>query len=56
MNDWDYGFAENGLTAYKFGEPLESNSFIKFIGEEQYKKLVNFILRYLSEVDCPVKR
>lgn len=53
---FDYGFAENGLTAYKLGEELPPASFIGHVGEEPYKKLVNYILRYLSEVDCPVKR
>jgi len=33
-----------------------SQSFIGHLGEENYKKLVNFILRYLSEVDIPIKR
>ncbi|WVO14669.1 hypothetical protein L204_102306 [Cryptococcus depauperatus] len=56
LNDFDYGFAENGLIAYKFGNELDSASFIKHVGEEQYKKLVNWILRYLSEVDIPIKR
>jgi hypothetical protein len=44
------------LTAWKLGNELDSASFIKFVGEEEYKKIVNFILRYLSEVDVPVKR
>jgi phosphomannomutase len=44
------------LTAWKLGNELESASFIKYVGEEEYKKMVNFILRYLSEVDVPVKR
>ena len=56
VDNWDYCFAENGLTAWKLGNELESASFIKFVGEEEYKKMVNFILRYLSEVDVPVKR
>jgi phosphomannomutase len=53
---FDFCFSENGLTAYKLGVPLESNSFIKWLGEEKYKSLVNFILRYLSELDIPIKR
>ncbi|WEW56958.1 Phosphomannomutase 1 [Emydomyces testavorans] len=53
---FDYCFAENGLTAYRMGEPLASNSFINWLGEEKYQKLVNFTLRYLSEVDLPQKR
>lgn len=53
---FDFCFAENGLTAYREGKLLEGASFVGWLGEEKYKKLVNFILRYLSEVDCPVKR
>jgi len=56
LNNFDYCFAENGLTAYKLGQPLPPASFIEHVGEEEYKKLVNFILRYLSEVDVPIKR
>ncbi|EJU03613.1 phosphomannomutase [Dacryopinax primogenitus] len=56
VENFDYGFAENGLTAYKLGKALPSNSFIKQVGEERYKKLANFILRYLADVDIPVKR
>ncbi|EJU03614.1 eukaryotic phosphomannomutase [Dacryopinax primogenitus] len=56
LDNFDYGFAENGLVAYKLGKPLGTNSFIKQVGEEPYKKLVNFILRYLSEIDIPIKR
>ncbi|KAK1232727.1 Phosphomannomutase 1 [Marasmius sp. AFHP31] len=53
---FDYGFAENGLTAYKMGKPIESQSFIKFLGEEKYKPLVNFILHYVADLDIPIKR
>lgn len=56
LSNFDYGFAENGLIAYKLGQQLDSASFIKHVGEEEYKKLVNWILRYLSEVDIPIKR
>ena len=38
---FDFCFAENGLTAYRMGEQLASASFIEWIGEERYKKLVN---------------
>lgn len=27
-----------------------------WLGEERYKELVNFVLRYLADVECPVKR
>ncbi|KXJ95432.1 eukaryotic phosphomannomutase [Microdochium bolleyi] len=53
---FDFCFSENGLTAYKLGQELPSNSFIKWIGEEQYKKLVKFVLHYVADLDIPVKR
>lgn len=56
LEDFDYCFSENGLTAYKLGEKLASQSFIEWIGEEQYNKLVKFILRYLSDLDLPKRR
>ena len=56
IHDFDYAFSENGLTAYKLGEPLPSQSFIDFIGEERYKSLVKFILHYLADLDIPIKR
>lgn len=39
---FDFCFAENGLTAYRLGEQLASSSFIEWIGEEPYKKLVKW--------------
>jgi phosphomannomutase len=53
---FDFCFAENGLTAYRLGEQLPSNSFIKWIGEEQYKELVRFVLHYIADLEIPVKR
>jgi len=53
---FDFCFAENGLTAIRLGENLPSNSFIKWLGEEKYKKLANFILHYIADLDIPVKR
>ena len=53
---FDFCFAENGLTAYRLGEQLPSNSFIRWIGEEQYKELVRFVLHYIADLEIPVKR
>ncbi|SNX87717.1 probable phosphomannomutase [Melanopsichium pennsylvanicum] len=55
-HEFDYVFAENGLTAFKDGQSLASQSFIGWLGEEKYKKLVKFCLRYISELDLPVMR
>ncbi|KAI1005416.1 Phosphomannomutase [Podosphaera aphanis] len=53
---FDFCFAENGLTAYKLGQSLPSNSFITWLGEEKYKELVNFILHYIADLEVPIKR
>ncbi|KAI1274338.1 eukaryotic phosphomannomutase [Xylaria sp. FL0933] len=53
---FDFSFSENGLTAWKLGQSLPSTSFIQWIGEDQYKELVNFILHYVADLDIPVKR
>lgn len=53
---FDFGFSENGATAFRLGRLIAEESFIGFLGEEKYKTLVNFILNYLSTVDIPVKR
>ncbi|CAG8972913.1 hypothetical protein HYALB_00001333 [Hymenoscyphus albidus] len=53
---FDFCFSENGLTAYKSGVPLASTSFIKWLGEDKYKKLVKFVLHYIADLDIPIKR
>ncbi|CAF9933682.1 MAG: Phosphomannomutase [Alectoria fallacina] len=52
---FDFCFAENGLTAYRLGEQLASHSFIGWLGQEKYKQLVNFCLRYIADIECPIK-
>ncbi|KAG2148199.1 eukaryotic phosphomannomutase [Suillus bovinus] len=56
LDEFDFGFAENGLTAYRLGKQLESQSFIKTVGEKDYQELVNFILHYIADVNIPIKR
>lgn len=53
---FDYGFSENGLTAYKKNNLIHSGSFIESIGEEKYQQLVNYILHYLADLKIPKKR
>jgi phosphomannomutase len=52
---FDFCFSENGLTAYKSGVQLASQSFIGWLGQDKYTPLVNFILRYIADLDIPVK-
>ncbi len=53
---FDFCFSENGLTAYRLGSPLSSQTFIGWLGETKYKALVKFILHYVADLDIPVKR
>lgn len=48
---FDFCFAENGLTAYRLGQPLPANSFLQWIGEEKYQKLAKFCLKYISNLE-----
>jgi phosphomannomutase len=42
---FDFCFAENGLTAYRMGEELPSQSFISWLGQEKYNKLVSWYIK-----------
>ncbi|KAF2759210.1 eukaryotic phosphomannomutase [Pseudovirgaria hyperparasitica] len=55
-NLFDYCFAENGLVAFHGPTSLGDASFIQSIGDAQYKLLVNWVLRYIADLDIPVKR
>ncbi|CAD7949898.1 unnamed protein product [Amoebophrya sp. A25] len=53
---FDYNFAENGVVAYKDGKLINETSFAKFLGEDKLKKLINFCLHYIADLDLPIKR
>ena len=44
LQRFDYNFPENGIVAYHNGALFHSSSVVAHLGEERYKKLVNFIL------------
>lgn len=50
-----YNFSQNGLVAYKNGELLEVQTISKHLGEDNIKRIVNWVMKYLSDVDLPVK-
>jgi phosphomannomutase len=56
LDDFDFCFSENGLTAYRLGQSLPSESFISYVGEEKYQELVDFILHYIADLKLPKKR
>lgn len=56
LDMFDYTFSENGLVAYKGTEMIAEASFQDYLGEERLQKLINFILRYIADLDIPMKR
>eukprot|EP00977_Amphora_coffeiformis_P003779 scaffold757_cov168-Amphora_coffeaeformis.AAC.4 len=55
VNVFPFNFSQNGLVAYKDGKILQVQTISKHLGEENIKRIVNWTLKYLSEIDCPVK-
>jgi phosphomannomutase len=52
----DYSFSENGLVAYKDGKMIGKRSINEELGEANIKRFVNFVLRYIADLDIPIKR
>ncbi|EEC46411.1 phosphomannose mutase [Phaeodactylum tricornutum CCAP 1055/1] len=51
-----WNFSQNGLVAYNKGQLLEVQTIAKFLGEDNVKRIVNWVLKYLVDIDIPVKR
>lgn len=56
INKVDYSFSENGLVAYKDGNLIGKQNIAGHLGEENIKSLINFILKYIADLDIPIKR
>ena len=56
INKVDFVFAENGCVALKKGEVFFEESISTEVGEEVIKRLINFSLKYIAEIDIPIKR
>jgi len=52
----DYCFSENGLYAMKQGQFLAKQSVKDYLGEDRLKKLINYCLHYIADLDIPIKR
>ncbi|CAI5719868.1 unnamed protein product [Hyaloperonospora brassicae] len=56
VNNFDYSFSENGLVAYHNGELVGETNLKSQFTNAQLNHLVNFCLRYIADLDIPVKR
>ncbi|CDW80402.1 phosphomannomutase a1 [Stylonychia lemnae] len=52
----DYTFSENGLYTLRKGQFFSKMSIKDQLGESKLKKLINFSLRYIADLDIPIKR
>lgn len=52
----DYTFSENGLYAMKKGQLFATKSIKDELGEEKLKRFINYSLRYIADLDIPIKR
>ncbi|XP_003698192.1 phosphomannomutase [Apis florea] len=53
---YKYVFAENGLIAFKNEKQLTTETIQSIIGEDALQDLINFCLKYISELHLPFKR
>ncbi|XP_076624259.1 phosphomannomutase [Colletes latitarsis] len=53
---YKYVFAENGLVSFMDGKRLPTETIQDNIGEEALQNLINFCLKYISELHLPFKR
>ncbi len=54
---FDYVFTENGLVSYDSkGAIFHTKKISSHLGEDKLKTLINFCLKYIAELDIPIKR
>jgi phosphomannomutase len=51
VNEVDFSFSENGLVAFKDGKEIGRQAIHKFLGEANVKRVVNWTLRYIADLD-----
>ena len=56
VHEVNYSFSENGLVAYKDGNLIGKMAISNYLGEANIKRVVNFALKYIAELDIPIKR
>lgn len=56
LEHFDYIFPENGLVQIERGVEVGKQSIHLHLGEATLQRFINYVLRYLSEVELPFKR
>ena len=56
MEMFDFVFPENGLVQYENGKEMGKANITLHLGEATLQRFINFVLKYLSELQLPFKR
>jgi phosphomannomutase len=56
LERFDFVFSENGLVGREQGVLFHQQNIAAHLGEDKIQRLINFALRYMSELVLPVKR
>ncbi|GMH51707.1 hypothetical protein TL16_g01067, partial [Triparma laevis f. inornata] len=56
LNLYPWNFSQNGLVAYNSSNLIGETSINGHLGEDNMKRIVNWTMRYLSDVNIPIKR
>ena len=56
LQEFLYIFPENGIVHIENGKEVQKSSFNENLGEETLKRFMNFVLRYIADLDLPFKR
>ncbi len=56
LDHFEYVFSENGLVGRRRGVLFHQQNIAAHLGEAQSQRLINFALRYMSDLVLPVKR
>jgi len=56
LTEFDFVFPENGLVVIEKGKEVFKQNIIKHLGEPTVQRFINYVLRYISELDLPFKR
>lgn len=56
LQQFDYVFPENGIVHMENGIEIQKSSFKEKLGENVLTEFINFVLRYIADLELPFKR
>ena len=56
LSRYPYNFSQNGLVAYKDAALIHCTTISDHLGEDNVKRIANWVLRYIADLDLPIKR